>query len=198
MNKSLSAGVGLVFVASILLAVWSLSHGAPQSEPKTPTVVGSASSVDIVSPYFDVGGQYSYFTPISCNSATSTMFGIANPWNATSTAKLIRFSATGNATTTTLKIGTSTTATGVPSTIYAIMVNASIASTTGFSLASGIRNGPVGGFIDAGASTVSEVMVGPTESIAGFATTTASGAGAAQYSGGYTSCSGMIRWERGF
>lgn len=200
-----------IFVSTVLAA--TLSVGAillarpqapvvhvdipDQAVSVTPSYAGF-SGPDISSPYFSVGGQATYYTPISCNTSTSTAFGVANPWSATSTAKLVRFSGVGNATTTTLKIGTSTAAVGAASTVYGIMANATIATSTPFFVASGIRNGPNNSFTDSGANTVQEIVVSPSQSIVGYASTTALGAGAAGFSGGFSSCSGMIRWERGF
>lgn len=185
-------------VASVIAAAL-VAGGILVSSPKAPEPSNlGGSQPQTGTPYFCVGDQCVWNTPITCNTATSTIFGIPNPWGATSTVKLVRFSAVGNATTTTLKVGTSSVAVGVTS-VYGIEVNASIATTSAFNLAAGVRNGPVGTtFVDAGASTVSEILIGPNENFVGFATTTATGAGAAQYSGGYTSCSGMVRWERGY
>ncbi len=127
-------------------------------------------------------------------AASSTLFGLQNPYAATSTATLNILNATGQATTTTLEVGTSTTATGIASaTISPTFVNASVATTAPATFTPGVSVGSLG-FESAGTGTFKTVQVGPKDYIVAYATSTATGAGAANYIPGLV-CSYKIKWE---
>lgn len=133
----------------------------------------------------------------SCNTGTSTLFLVANPFSATSTVTVQTFSAQGNATTSTLLIGTTTKTTGqsvVSSDVSATMVNTTIATGTQAFTSSGITVGPGTGYTSAGAGTFRTIVLGPNESVAAYATSTATGAGAANYSPAFTSCTYKLRF----
>lgn len=129
-------------------------------------------------------------------TASSTLFDVANPLAATSTAEVFIPNGKGQATTTLLSIGTTTQASGLAlSNVSASLASSvSAATTTQFSLLSGVTS-PLGtGQVSAGSGTILRVMVGPSERIGAFGTSTATGAGAANYSPGLAGGTYKIRW----
>lgn len=134
----------------------------------------------------------------SCNSGTyaasSTLFAVANPFSATSTATFQSVVGTGQATTSTFLVGTSTLSVGlVASNVSATFVNAGVATGTQFFTSPGISVGPGTGYLAPGTGTFRTVVVGPGEFVVGQATSTATGVGAANYTPGLT-CTYKIRW----
>lgn len=132
----------------------------------------------------------------SCASATSTLAVIANPFAATSTAQVVMLVGTGQATTTTFSVGTTTKSSGLAlADISPSLVNGAVAATTTqFVLYSGGVSDLGSGQITSGSNTIGRVLVGPNENVAIFGTSTATGAGAANYTSGF-SCLYKIRWE---
>lgn len=128
-----------------------------------------------------------------CASATSTMFAVANPFNATSTAT-IYLEGYSNATTTTFYVGTSTVAVGLSSSsVSPTLINQQFASgTVATTIVSGLTVGSYGQ-LTSGTGTFSRIMVGPSDYIAGYATSTYSGVEAKSYSS--PSCTYKIKWE---
>lgn len=145
-------------------------------------------------------GLKTVITAVSCvanSAATSTQFAQANPFAATSTATFKYLNAVGQATTTTLLVGTSTATTGrTSSNVSATFINLSIATSSVVFTAPGVNVGPGTGYTTSGTGTFRTVVVGPTEAVVATATSTAGGAGAAGYTPGLTSCSGYIEWQR--
>lgn len=137
-------------------------------------------------------------TPISCNLASSTVFSLVDPFtgNATATVQIISFNGVGNATTTLLTAGTSTSPSSSAAPAPSLFNAVSIATTTPFTISSGITTFAMGnGILSSGASTVYDTIVTPAAPyVNGYATTTATGAGANSYVGGYTGCSGYADW----
>lgn len=133
----------------------------------------------------------------TCNAgsyaASSTLFAVASPFTATSTATLQVITGTGQATTSTLLVGTSTLSTGVPTTIGGTLVNATISTSTPFWTSGGVLAGSAG-YNSPGANTFRTIVVGPSEFVVGEATSTATGVGAAQYTPG-VSCTYKIEWR---
>lgn len=131
----------------------------------------------------------------SCASATSTAFDIVNPFNATATAQVVSVVTASQATSTTFYIGTTTLASGLASTnISPSLANAALVATgTQSYMASGATSDLGSGQISSGVNTVSKIVVGPTENVAMYATSTYGNAGALNYTP--TSCSYKIRWE---
>lgn len=204
-NLFISAGI----VAALALGVFNFSYSRPPAteqgqvtvNPDGSVNVGGSSLSTISSPYLCVGGQCEYYAKGSCNAATTTIMGLANPWSATSTAELLYLRGTGQATTTTLYVGTTTRATGL--TLSAVhtpyFINGvSIATTTAFHVVGGVQNGPTNTFVAAGSGAIASVVVAPGTFIGAFATTTATGAGAAGFTGGFTDCEYLVKWTRGF
>lgn len=141
--------------------------------------------------------QQETVTSGACASATTTLFAVTNPFAATSTASLMILGATGQATSTTFSVGTTSlpaTASFTLSNISPSLVNgAFVATTSQFSLVSG-QTGQLGsGQISAG-NSVSRIIVGPGEVIGAFGTSTATGLGAKNYTGGI-SCQYDIKWD---
>lgn len=133
----------------------------------------------------------------TCNAgsyaASSTQFAVQNPFGATSTATLFTVSGTGQSTSSSLLIGTSTQSTGILSTVSPTLVNVTVATSAPFFVAGGVTVGSTG-YLSSGANTFRTVVVGPTDYIVGFSTSTATGAGAAQYTPGIT-CAYKIEWR---
>lgn len=136
-------------------------------------------------------------TANSCNTGTSTLFSVAPPGNATSTAQIM-MTVGGNATTSNLLVGTSTLPSGITaSTISPTLANSSngIPTSTVQSLVGGLTDIPAG-FINPGAGSQQTIIVTPGQRVAAFSTTTASGLGATSYSPGFSSCSYKILWNK--
>lgn len=137
---------------------------------------------------------------IPCNTASSTLFSVAPPSNATSTAQLTLMILGGNATTSSLLVGTSTKLTGLASTdVSPTLVTSTngIPTSTIEYVASGIINGPgtnAQGFLTSGSGTATQIMVSPGQRVAAYSTSTATGLGAAGYVPGFTSCTYKIEW----
>lgn len=149
-----------------------------------------------VDPSSDLQQQVSLGT---CNTgayaASSTQFAVQNPFNATSTVAVETLYGTGQATTTSFSIGTSTRATGIASTIGKTLASAAkVATSTQFYLISGQTTLLGSGQISSG-TTVSKIVVGPTQYVAMYATSTATGAGSKRYTAGLT-CTYKLRWQR--
>ncbi len=198
--------IGVILVAIVIAIVYLLGHKAAVGTygAISPTDGSATNFTEITA---SVGAQLATLflggttaaTSIgeqvstgSCASATTTTFAVLNPFTATSTATLQQFYGVGNATTTLFNIGTSTVS-SIPTTglTGSLVINASVATGTQFFLSSGIRYGGLA--LDAGSASLRTIIVGPSEYVAGYATTTISGMGT-NYSGTYTSCVYKIRW----
>jgi len=133
-------------------------------------------------------------TLVACNgtAGTSTLFAYQSPFGATSTAAFESLEGTGNATTTSLIVGTSSQAVGLTSSnVTPIFVNASVSTSSPFYFVPGYL-----GIQSSGSATAHVIVVGPNQYVAGEATTTAVGAGATSFGAPYTGCVGIIRWAR--
>lgn len=129
----------------------------------------------------------------ACNqgiyAGSSTLFAIANPNNATSTFSITDMTATGQATTTSLLVGTSTaTTTNAPT---GSLVTSSLATSTSYFFAPGTG---VGTGNSSGSNTYATIVVGPKEEVVGYATSTATGAGSNSFVPGIT-CLFKGQWE---
>lgn len=133
----------------------------------------------------------------SCATGTSTPFDVANPFSATSTASIDALTGFGQATSTSLYVGTTTQASGLASTnVSASLLNGAVISTsTQFSAISGITTQLGSGQISAGSGTIGKIIVGPNERIGAFATSTYGTTGAINYSPALTSCTYKIFWK---
>lgn len=131
----------------------------------------------------------------TCTTGTSTMFAVANPFAATSTVTLAEVWGQNAARTTDFFIGTTT----LPSVAATSTVNsnliamASIASGAQFFSVAGLKTGPGLGYTSpaggAGGLSNPEIVVGPTENIVGYATSTGIAGG-----NGVTSCTYKFLW----
>ena len=132
----------------------------------------------------------------SCNTATSTIFGIVNPFTATSTAT-VRIYGLSQATTTALIVSTTTQATGLTSALIgagSLVVSASIASTSQFYIQSGQSTLLGTGQVSAGTS-VYQTVVGPSEYVGAYATSSIAAQGSSRAADmGFTSCTYKILW----
>lgn len=197
-----------------LVAVLIIAIGAymfPTQTKEVMTNVGSSASdiqntlySGIVTTQMFIGGTTaasSIGTVVStgsCNTgayaASTTEFAIANPFNATSTVILQVIAGTGQATTTTFQVGTSTASTGIVSTtISPTMANFSAATTSPFWVSGGITVGSAG-YLSAGANTFHTIVLSPNEFVVGFATTTATGGGASAFTPG-VACTYKLEWK---
>lgn len=131
----------------------------------------------------------------TCATGTSTPFDLANPFSATSTVTIESLDVVGQATTTSLSIGTTTKSSGLASTdLSPTLANAaSIATGTEAFIISGVTAGLGSGQVSSGTGSQAKIVLGPNERIGAFATSTATGAGAANYSPALTSCTYKIR-----
>jgi len=125
----------------------------------------------------------------SCaTKATSTIFAVANPFAATSTATVIVTYTTASSTL--LEVGTSTRSTGITTTaISPTLVNSTIASSTNSAVYSGVTVGGLG-YTSAGSATFQRIGVGPNDFVVGFATDTLPG-----FTVGLSSCTYKILWN---
>lgn len=129
----------------------------------------------------------------SCNSASSTLFAVLNPFSATSTATLVSLQAVGNATTSQLAVGTSTTSTGLGSVSQSLVASTTVATSSAFFIASGIASGSGASYLTPATPLMRSIVVGPSQYVAGYAGASSQGT---QYTSGFTSCTYSIRWER--
>lgn len=170
------------------------------SNPSTDFTYVRASDTVETDGYLVVGGAYganSVTQKVStgtCSAASTTLFAVLNPFTATSTVVVQQIVGTGQATTSSLLVGTSTKSVGLAaSDVSPTLVNSSngLATSTKFYFASGVSVGT--GFTALGSGTSQEVGVGPSEYVVGFSTTTASGSGGANYTGGQN-CTYKLLW----
>lgn len=128
----------------------------------------------------------------ACLAASSTAFSILNPFAASSTASVVILnSGTLQATSTNYQVGTSTQATGLTTTLVSSsLINSTVATATpSFYIGSGINAGS--GAISGG-STNTSVVVGPSERVSMFATSTYGTTGAINYVN--SGCTYKINW----
>lgn len=174
-------------VAVLALAVGSLAaFRAPVPADNTQNF-GALTGPAINSPWISIGGIPEWYSKGSCSTASSTIFAVQNPWSATSTVEYVSLVGTEGATTTDILVATSTTnapATGLnsTSTLGANVINlAAITNGTNFSTLAGFTIGPGKGYASPksipGSTSVGEFMVGPSEYVLGFSTSTGSGNG---------------------
>lgn len=130
----------------------------------------------------------------SCNTASTTLFAAKPPSGATSTVDVGLLNLGGNATTTSVYVGTSTTPSPpASSNVSATLVNgAQVATNTVQWLSPGVTVGPANGFLSSGTGTFTSIVVGPNDWLVMWATSTATGAGAAQYTPGFSTCNGKF------
>ncbi len=172
------------------------SNSVAQPSPSPlPQEFGAVSGPTIGGPLFCVGGSCTYTAVIPSCSASTTLFTMRNPFSATSTAELLYFQGLANATTTSLQVGTTTTGVGSSLAGGSLVNGASVASSTSFLVASGLTSTLSGVQISSGSNSVTKIVVAPTQYVTGYATTTATGAGANAFTPGYTSCQGIVIWR---
>lgn len=130
----------------------------------------------------------------SCaNAASSTLFAIKT--TATTTYQVWIPAIGGNATTSSLLVGTSTTPNGSTS-ISATLISSTngIATSTVQGAYSGQTDVP-NGFISAGAGSSKSIIAIPGQYLVGFSTSTALGSGAQGYSPNFSTCSYQVKSE---
>lgn len=166
-------------VAGVIALIVTLTGG-------TTTVVknlGSLTGPNINSPWLCVGGICTWHVVGSCSTASSTIFSNQNPWSATSTVSNFVIYGQVSATTTDIMVGTSTSmsAPGNPVTATTSISAAffGMSNLTGgsqFFSQAGVTVGPNGNYAkpNTGAYPTSNasVVIGPSEYIIGFATST--------------------------
>lgn len=126
----------------------------------------------------------------TCNAGiyagSSTLFAVANPFNATSTVTVQVVSGMGQATSSSLLVGTSTASTGYSTAnLTNVFINATVATNTPFWISGGIQLGSAG-YNTAGSGTTRTIVIGPNEFVGAFSTSTATGGGAVAYVPGLT------------
>jgi hypothetical protein len=201
-KKVIISGIVVVLAALGIVFLIPQKQAEQTSEPTSGALTGPL----ISSPWLSWGGVYDYRVKGSCNTASSTILAIANPWQATST--LVHFSILGTmgATTTDLVVATSTIASPAYTTTTAtsslgenilgaqIAANAQFFSVAGVSLGAGTgyTNPTLNGFVSNRA-----VGIGPSEYVIGFATSTAA-AGAGGRGAGQVSVPSSCTYEAVF
>lgn len=191
-KKGSASVVALVVV--LLLIVGGVIAYTSNDGPKPGAVAGPESTND----YFCNAGVCTWYRTVACNTATSTIFVIPNPANATTTASIQIFTGTGNATSTTFSVGTTTKSSGLAlSDISGSLINAGlVATSTRFTFVSGITTPLGSGQSTSGSGTITKVVVGPSEKIGAFGTSTYTGVEATNYTPSFTSCRAVVRFER--
>ncbi len=189
-------------LAALLVAITGLSAYVLHSGPATPVLGAVAQSSP--GPEFCIGQKCTYVVPITqCFSASTTLFSVRNPYG-TSTVRLLSMQVGGNATSSTLVVGTSTVAaagatTPVPSLIIAASSTGLISTSTVFWTSSGNTVGGVGGvnngFLAAGAGSQTSIMVKPGEYVQAYSTTTAASMGV-QYAPGQPVCNFELEFSK--
>ncbi len=122
------------------------------------------------------GGVCEKYITRECVNSTSTPISLKNPISATSTVHLSYFWERGSATSThEWWMGTSTISSIASTTdekgIASIISGGKVATTTKGSIVSGVRTAG-GGSVDPGSASQYEIVLGPTEWIVGFASST--------------------------
>lgn len=143
---------------------------------------GTAAASAATSTSYEMTGQAT-----SCITSSSTVFAIQNPFAATSTLVVDSFSGTMGATTSDMLVATSTTpapATGLSATSSLganIFQIAAVAANTKFYSVAGVTIGPGKGYTNPkgipGSNSFQTIVVGPSEWVIGFSTSTGSGSG---------------------
>lgn len=180
-------------VVAVVVIGGSMLLFRPAAEPTNTTPdnsnVGSAAGPDLPFQYLQWGGGYTYRVTGQCfggqsavAAATSTLFSIQNPTGATSTLVLATLYGRNGATTTDILVGTSTTpnpagaAVATSSLVSNIIAMFSVTNGTAFNTTAGVTMGPGTGYRAPSSGTYptsqSRIVVGPSEWIVGFSTST--------------------------
>lgn len=173
----------------ILFGVTLWMHFAPSPAPPSGSVDTFAAT-----PY-QCNGDYCYwYVAAQCGQpagtiASSTLFSVQNPFNATSTLTFASISGIQGATTTDILVGTSTTAAplglSVNSTTTALVgqntfAMYSVTAGSRFFSSAGVTMGPGTGYKAPSGGTYptsqAEIVMGPSEYLVGFSTSTLGGA----------------------
>lgn len=141
------------------------------TEKKT---LGAFPGTDILAPELNFNGIKTAYRAGAFLNGTTTLAAILNPFNATATVKFASVYGTNGTTSINLLVGTSTVAspTNNASQISASLINATVATSAPFYTASGALAGPGQGHVSAGASTQNTIVLGPSEYVVFFATST--------------------------
>lgn len=200
-------------VAVIGIGVYVFTHsGAPSSSGRGGTSNADTIALDsnlLVGSTFTVGtngvtnsgiGVATQVTYGTCNVASTTPFpNVVNPFAATSTATLIALQLTGNATSTSFVMGTTTNTAAMSNTAAAVsstMVNATVSTSTSYYVAGGITVGSGASYLSSGTGTFRSIVVGPAQAIGVYASSTPiTLQNNSSFAGGYSACTYKIRWE---
>lgn len=180
-NPNCVSGSVTCYGDTLVQALWvtgiEFLAGNTTTPPTTATSLGQVSSVG------------------SCAVATSSAAVITNPFAATSTVTVEVMALGFNATSTTINIGTTTLTSGLTSSSpgSTLAVSALQATATQATLISGQTTGIGSGQISAGSGSVSKIVVGPSENIGIFATSTYGNSGAVNYTP--SSCTYKVLWR---
>lgn len=198
-KKLLSLG-GILMIALLLVLIniksSSINSGSTaipaQQNAESSTISGFFSeSLATIGTFFQGGHNSdplsvaSYATVGTCADGSTTLFGLANPFSATSTAQLVALSGTDGTTTIDILVGTSTIATAPAGSNLAsptLLKATLIATSTPFYTSSGVAVGPGTGYTEPGTTNYT-IAVGPSEYLVGQATSSYPGASATGVSG---------------
>lgn len=169
-TKAIDTGTGTPTEFDGIAINGGIRVGVPSSEypmaPAAQTVVGN--------------GLATLPTSGSFADATTTIFAVANPFLATSTASCPILQGQNGTTTIDILVGTSTKQYLTKnSDVSATLINSTlIATSTKIFLSSGITVGPGTGFNSSGTGTFPKIVVGPSEFLVGLATSSYAGSSA--------------------
>lgn len=182
------------------------------TERASPSTVGSNNAL-VSSPFFGYGEMYRYQTSGTCNTGTTTLFAIQNPWSATSTVTYASIYGTNGATSTDILVSTSTLAspssiaTATSSLTSSLFGIYNLAANKYFFSVAGVVVGDQAGYVQPISGTYpstnlnsGRLVVGPNQYILGFATSTnpVGNGGTSATSVSIPSCSYKLEWVRGF
>ena len=206
-TKKIIGGV-IIFVVGLLIGWFVHSGNLGGLGPVSPSANFNniIASENVGSPLFQFLNSVNavLFSETStggtCAAATSTWFDNANPFAATSTAMLTMW-LPGNATSTTMYVGTTTASSGITAASQlgysgTLVAGAVEATSSGQSYLISGQNSLLGtGQISAGTTVTKTILVGPTENVAAYATSTYGGIGALNYT--QNPCTTwMLRWDK--
>lgn len=180
---------------------------SPEPVPQVPQEPQPGAQVgpDNPSNYYSDGGVQKFDYLFSCKTATSTMFSLKNPFNATSTLVFAAVSGTNGATTTDFLVGTSTSANPAGTAVSTSTLKYNVFGLQG--ITAGAKFDAVAGVMSAFTPPSStpyptsqeNIIVKPNEYVLGFATSTtpAGNGGIASHSLSIpASCKGILRFVR--
>lgn len=175
-NVSVVAIVTAAIAVLIAAGAAYIAMNIPATQIQSPPA-GAVAGPILPGEYSCLNGICTWNKYGTCNSASSTLASVLNPFGASSTATIF-MKGTGSATSSVLLAGTTTKATGLASTDVSLtLLNTVISTTSKFFLRSGLSLLDSPNATGSGVGTALMVGVGPTQRIGIFSTSTTAGMG---------------------